>query len=196
MQYKREKQKQKNKQKQRNTKKIHSQKQRRNNNKKCIRKEKLSIDEIKKCTETARNTMQILQNEKIKHKKIIKTFEKQCSEIHHRKCDFCKTISLQLEVFPIENNFICADCQKEKNGLQPILPIWYNENGDPQFQLPEELASLREAEKLLISLVSVYVPLHHLSMGQMGCKGHVCCFEMIFLSYVQYYQSSHLMFLL
>jgi hypothetical protein len=177
MQYEREKQKQKNKQKQRLNKMIHTQKQRRNNKKKFTRKEKLSINEINKCTEMARNAMQVLQGEKVKHKLIIKTFEKKCSEICHQKCDFCKTVSLQLEVYPIGNNFICANCQKEKNGLQPILPIWYNENGDPQYRLPSELESLREAEKLLISLVSVYVPLHHLSMGQMGCKGHVCCFE-------------------
>ena len=131
MQYEREKQKQKNKQKQRLNKMIHTHKKRRNNKKKCTRKEKLSINEINKCTEMARNAMRVLQGENVKHKLIIKTFEKKCSEICHQKCDFCKTVSLQLEVYPIGNNFICANCQKEKNGLQPILPIWYNKNGDP-----------------------------------------------------------------
>ena len=43
--------------------------------------------------------------------------------------------------------------------------------------MPKELSVLWEAEKLLISLVSVYVPVQHLSMGQLGCKSHVCCFE-------------------
>ena len=57
------------------------------------------------------------------------------------------------------------------------LPIWFDDNNQVQYHVPPELAYLREAEKLLISLVSVYIPIFHLSKGQIGCKGHVCCFE-------------------
>jgi hypothetical protein len=55
-------------------------------------------------------------------------------------------------------------------------PVWFNKDGVPQYLVPKELQNLREAEKLLISMVSVYIPLQHLYKGQLGCHGHVCCF--------------------
>jgi hypothetical protein len=36
---------------------------------------------------------------------------------------------------------------------------------------------LKRRRKLLIQQISCYVPLQHLRNGQIGCKGHVCCFE-------------------
>ena len=54
-------------------------------------------------------------------------------------------------------------------------PIWFDKENLCQYELPEELQNLREAEKLLILMVSVYIPLQHLHKGQTGC-GHVCCF--------------------
>ena len=47
----------------------------------------------------------------------------------------------------------------------------------PLYTVPQALSCLTEAEKLLISIISVYAPLQHLSKGQLGSKGHVCCFE-------------------
>ena len=58
-----------------------------------------------------------------------------------------------------------------------LLPLWYDTEGNKQYHIPPELFHLTEAEKLMIHMVSVYAPVFYLSMGQLGCKGHVCCFE-------------------
>ena len=55
------------------------------------------------------------------------------------------------------------------------LPTW-NDGNIERYDIPLELQNLREGEKLLIQKVSVYVPLLHLQYGQLGIKGHVCCF--------------------
>ena len=60
------------------------------------------------------------------------------------------------------------------------MPIWYEDSSNKQkarFDLPSELSNLREGEKLLLQQISCYVPLQHLKQGQIGSKGHVCCFE-------------------
>jgi hypothetical protein len=57
--------------------------------------------------------------------------------------------------------------------------VWIDDDGITQYHLPEELECLREAEKLLIAQVSAYVPLHHLRKGQLGCRGHTCCFTQV-----------------
>jgi hypothetical protein len=57
------------------------------------------------------------------------------------------------------------------------LPVWYDDEGIKQFHLPDELLDLREGEKLMIQIYSVYVPLQHLRKGNHGVLGHVCCFE-------------------
>jgi hypothetical protein len=61
--------------------------------------------------------------------------------------------------------------------MQDVLPTWKQDDGTIRYDLPEELQQLTEAEKLLISPYLVYVPLHHMAKGQIGCKGHVCCFQ-------------------
>jgi hypothetical protein len=61
--------------------------------------------------------------------------------------------------------------------MDKILPVWKDVNGNVQYNLPHQLQDLSEAEKLLISPYLVYVPLHHMAKGQIGCKGHVCCFQ-------------------
>ena len=108
-------------------------------------------------------------------------FESQCEKLGHKKCDFCRSVSMQLKITNTPNVKACSSCITNKchkdNSRTPLLPIWYNDNNEPQYQLPAQLIDLREAEKLLISMVSVYVPVHHLSIGQLGCKGHVCCFQ-------------------
>ena len=57
-----------------------------------------------------------------------------------------------------------------------MLPIWFDEDGTPMFHVPEELRVLREGEKLLIQMVSPYVPFVHIKNGTLGMKGHVCSF--------------------
>jgi hypothetical protein len=36
--------------------------------------------------------------------------------------------------------------------------VWFNKDGVPQYELSKELQNLREAENLLISIVSEYIP--------------------------------------
>ena len=89
-------------------------------------------------------------------------------------CNVCFRCSLDLKV---NKDKICQICQKAK--IDPInnniLPIWYN-NDVPQTTVPEELSCLRLAEKMLLQLVSPFVPQQYINNGTFGIKGHVCCF--------------------
>ena len=66
-----------------------------------------------------------------------------------------------------------------KSKINPIynnqLPVWYD-NGVPQFHIPVQLSCLRLAEKMLLQLVSPFVPQQYINNGTFGLKGHVCCF--------------------
>jgi hypothetical protein len=44
------------------------------------------------------------------------------------------------------------------------------------YHVPNELSCLREGEKLLIQMVSPYVPSVYIKNGSLGIKGHVCSF--------------------
>ena len=73
----------------------------------------------------------------------------------------------------------CKTCRKtgkrftHQNNIQPV---WFNDNGDVQWHVPEELKGLRIGEQMLIQRYSPYVPLVHIKNGTFGCTGHVCCF--------------------
>ena len=54
--------------------------------------------------------------------------------------------------------------------------MWRDEFGEVHFEIPEELMGLYEAEKLLIQMLSPYIPLVHIKNGTLGLKGHVCSF--------------------
>ena len=60
------------------------------------------------------------------------------------------------------------------------LPVWYRpddtDKQDPQYHMPEELSGLTIGEKMIIQRLSTYVPVVRYNKGQLGCKGHVCCF--------------------
>jgi len=78
--------------------------------------------------------------------------------------------------------FTCNDCKRWrkpyhwKEHFPEYLPVWYNDDGQAQFHVPECLKDLREGEKLLIQQISPYVPLEHLKQGAHACVGHVCSF--------------------
>ena len=78
------------------------------------------------------------------------------------------------------SNPVCLTChdklKKTKNNYNPLLPTWIDDNGNTRYDLPSQLLDLREAEKLLICQYLPYIPLLHLKKGQMGMRGHVCCF--------------------
>ena len=108
-------------------------------------------------------------------------FEKRCIQMKQQRCELCRSVSLRLTITSMVHGNICNECKNNKvwqyQNPDIRLPIWYDNNNLPQYTVPKELSCLREAEKLLISQVSVYIPLQHLSFGQLGAKGHVCCFE-------------------
>lgn len=66
---------------------------------------------------------------------------------------------------------------EDKNHL--CLPVWIDENGIKHYSQPPELRNLSEAEKMLISITDVFVPLHHLKGGQLGIQGHVCALNKV-----------------
>ena len=65
---------------------------------------------------------------------------------------------------------VCKQCKFRKTYMKDQTtthPVWFNKDDVPQYKLPNKLQNLREAEKLLISMVSVYIPLQHLYKGQL-----------------------------
>ena len=56
------------------------------------------------------------------------------------------------------------------------LPLWFL-NGEPQWMLPQALAKLSLAEKMMIQRLSPVVPMQHIKNGVFGLCGHVCAFE-------------------
>jgi hypothetical protein len=106
-------------------------------------------------------------------------FDTACKTVRHSHCKVCHSSSLNL----IVSKGICTTCKlnsRTEENYREFLPIWYedfNNKQKPRFDVPLELSGLREGEKLLIQQISCYVPLHHLRNGQIGSKGHVCCFE-------------------
>jgi hypothetical protein len=111
---------------------------------------------------------------------ILLDFERKVSDIKHVFCSSCMCVSQKLELVSLsDGSKVCKQCRHRKTNMKDQMtthPVWLNKDGVAQYELPKELQDLREAEKLLISMVSVYIPLQHLYKGQLGCHGHVCCF--------------------
>jgi hypothetical protein len=113
----------------------------------------------------------------------IKKFETRVRQESHKYCSICRGVSINMQYakgFSKGHQPVCTVCYTKKMTeaiMDSILPIWKSEDGIKHYELPEQLTDLSEGEKLLISPLLLYVPLHHLQRGQIGCKGHVCCFE-------------------
>ena len=99
----------------------------------------------------------------------IQDFEEQMKTIKHKKCVMCLSVAMILEgkIMPSRGGFVCKDCIKLKPGeTPPFLPIWTDANTeDIHYDIPPELQGLSEGEKLLIQIISPYVPLQHLTKG-------------------------------
>ena len=112
--------------------------------------------------------------------KILMDFERKVSDIKHVFCSSCMCVSQRLDLVHLaDGTTVCKQCNTWKTNMKDQTtthPIWFDKENVFQYELPEELQNLREAEKLLILMVSVYIPLQHLHKGQTGCHGHVCCF--------------------
>jgi hypothetical protein len=106
-----------------------------------------------------------------------KEFEKLCKAMHHKSCECCLRVSLNLETHMINGVEVCKKCLfTGENNLPFSLPVWTDDDGSIRHDLPPELKYLRECEKLLIQQIAVVVPLLHLKIGQIGSKGHCCSF--------------------
>ena len=107
----------------------------------------------------------------------IRKFEQRCKSIRHKCCEACQCVSLNLEVG--EDGY-CKECKhlgrtKDYWIKEELLPVWYC--GDhAQLSIPEPLRGLTDAEKALIQIYNVFLPVHHLRHGTMGLKGHCCAF--------------------
>lgn len=109
-----------------------------------------------------------------------KEFDKQCQALQHQYCEVCKKVSIRLKIRHTSHRKICRECNTgniSTSDADDQLPVWIDSRGQTRYDLPTELQDLREAEKLLISPLLLYVPLHHMKKGQIGCRGHVCAFE-------------------
>jgi hypothetical protein len=114
------------------------------------------------------------------------THDLEMYQLEHLKCSKCLSVSLMKKFSETRGSigeFVCSEC-KQKNesffferGCNRLLPVWYDDLGTVQFELPSELRDLRLGEQLLIQRFSCYVPLVHIRNGMMGLKGHCCCFK-------------------
>ena len=116
-----------------------------------------------------------------KEDKAIRDFESKMKDVHHKKCDLCKSVSLLLEtkLFPNGLN-ICNDCvvhQRQNRKPDELnLPIYKDHQGVVQHTLPDVLLGLTIGEQLLMQQISCFIPLYHMKFGQIGSRGHVCAF--------------------
>lgn len=106
-------------------------------------------------------------------------FEQRMMTLQHGTCSRCRQCSLSITVS--KKDSVCTRCQyKKKNNKYDesnmMLPIWFDDDGNAQYEVPEELKCLTMAEILLIQRVAPLVPIVHIRNGTMGLKGHVCSF--------------------
>ena len=158
-----------------------------------------NLDKVTKRKRTSRKTRKEKQNEE--HAQALKTmealldsqniseisesanleFENKMKDLKHKHCPCCQRGGLFVDlVLPKGSNVkICTKCvEANQNSTAEGLPLWTDCHGNPQYNIPKELACLREGEKLLIQQLSCYVPILHLKHGQLGSQGHVCSFSL------------------
>jgi hypothetical protein len=96
---------------------------------------------------------------------IIKEFDTLTSDIGFNHCYCCKRVAINLCMVSRSTEAVCSDCEAHRN-FDPIqenlLPVWFCADGQPMYHVPNELSCLQEGEKLLIQMVSPYVPLLHI----------------------------------
>jgi hypothetical protein len=112
--------------------------------------------------------------------KSIMAFESDTGLLKHKFCSMCMSVSISMVTKNVNGSPVCRTCTDNhlcNTDFDTRLPLWTDSTGTRRYDLPPELLGLSEAEKLLISPLLLYVPLHHMQKGQIGCKGHVCCFE-------------------
>lgn len=108
---------------------------------------------------------------------VYREFETSMASKTFQFCQCCRRVKLSLRVTKCEQR--CSNCySKEKDFYlnRNSLPIWKDNNGVPQFYVPDCLKSLTIGEKLIIQRASPLIPLKHIKDGVNGLRGHVCAF--------------------
>ena len=108
---------------------------------------------------------------------ILREFESRCAAMKHFRCNECHSVGICMKV---SNKGLCKNCANNDKGYllkTNTLPLWKDGRGRIHYDVPRELKCLTIAEKLLIQLASVVVPLQHIKNGVFGLLGHVCAFE-------------------
>jgi len=115
------------------------------------------------------------------YKHEVRMFQK----VHHRciKCQSVSTAKEYLNVRCEKKLYHCMQCRQLntdmfwKKGCDMMLPVWFNEKDEVQFNIPEELKYLRLGEQLLIQRLSCFIPIVHIKNGLMGIHGHCISFR-------------------
>ena len=109
---------------------------------------------------------------------VTKEFDRLNETLVYCHCTACRQVKLEMQVelfsFESDQHQLCSCCKNysldDIKQLHKSLPVWWDDDNNIQFQLPEELIDLREGEKLMIQKYSAYIPIHHLYKGQVGAK--------------------------
>ena len=121
-------------------------------------------------------------------KEQILQFEHYLSALSITKCTVCLECSIEENTKDDESDFVCSSCRKRKDDQffirNNLHPVWYEVDKEgshvlerdgkrkPMFEVPDELACLSMAEKLLIRRCANFVPSIHMKNGVFGLKGH------------------------
>jgi hypothetical protein len=137
---------------------------------------------------------------KIEQKKILLTlaFEFKNFSLKFQTCRSCRTKSL-VKNFAGDCTYVCTKCVSLKNDLKKkmkpeeyylqknMLPVWYDNAGNIHYEVPDEVQGLTQCnKKMLIQRLSSYCPVYHVYNGNMGIKGHTCCFRKQYSTKIQY----------
>ena len=105
-------------------------------------------------------------------------FESTMMTLKMNHCNCCQQVKIGMSV---NSSGRCNKCARsgmtaEKWIDEFMLPVWFDEKGDPHYELPSELCDLEIGEKMLIQQLAPFVPLWHIWRDYVGIKGHVCSF--------------------
>ena len=122
--------------------------------------------------------------EEQKHK-AFSAFDTANAQLSYALCQVCHQIRLGWKVVGITFGLIqlmcCNKCKSlrlsDLKSPQQWLPTWKDSSNIIHYEVPPQLAILREGEKLLIQKLNVYVPVYHLYKGQTASKGHCAAFK-------------------
>ena len=110
-------------------------------------------------------------------------FEFKNSNLTYLECSSCMSQTMTPCVEVTGKKQKCSACSKNAKFTrkyflrQNMLPVWYDEEGNPQYHVPQELQNLTFGEKLLIQKNAVLIPVVHISNGRIGLKGHTVTFR-------------------